>query len=64
MMQIGVVGLCMFDLRKRGKVGNLNMVGTSGGKFPAIREHLKKNIEDFYGLDTRSVTRVTAVDGL
>jgi D-galacturonate reductase len=42
----------MFDLRRRGKVGKLNMVGTSGGKFPQIREHLKKNIEDVYGLDT------------
>ncbi|GHJ89275.1 hypothetical protein NliqN6_5677 [Naganishia liquefaciens] len=50
--KIGVVGLTMFDLRKRGKVGKLNMVGTSGGKFPQIREHLKKNIEDVYGLDT------------
>jgi D-galacturonate reductase len=29
------------------------MVGTSGGKFPAIREHLKKNITEAYnGLDT------------
>jgi hypothetical protein len=50
--KIGVVGLTMFDLRRRGKVGKLNMVGTSGGKFPQIREHLKKNIEDVYGLDT------------
>jgi D-galacturonate reductase len=50
--KIGVVGLTMFDLRRRGKVGKLNMVGTSGGKFPQIREHLRKNIEDVYGLDT------------
>ena len=29
------------------------MVGTSGGKFPAIREHLKKNIEEVYkNMDT------------
>ena len=28
------------------------MVGTSGGKFPAIREHLQKNISEAYnGLD-------------
>lgn len=50
--KIGVVGLTMFDLRRRGKVGKLNMVGTSGGKFPQIREHLRKNIEEVYGLDT------------
>ena len=32
------MGLTMFDLRRRGKVGKLSMVGTSGSKFPAIRE--------------------------
>jgi len=36
--KVGVVGLTLFDLRRRGKVGKLSMVGTSGGKFPAIRE--------------------------
>lgn len=42
----------MFDLRRRGKVSDLSMVGVSGGKFPAIREHLQKNISDAYnGLD-------------
>jgi D-galacturonate reductase len=42
----------MFDLRRRGKVGDLSMVGVSGKKFPAIREHLKKNINQAYnGLD-------------
>ncbi|OBT54155.1 hypothetical protein VE04_10306 [Pseudogymnoascus sp. 24MN13] len=51
--KVGVVGLTMFDLRRRGKVGKLSMVGVSGNKFPAIREHLKKNITDAYnGLDT------------
>lgn len=51
--KVGVVGLTLFDLRRRGKVGNLSMVGTSGQKFPAIREHLNKNITEFYnGLDT------------
>lgn len=43
----------MFDLRRRGKVGKLGMVGTNGSKFPAIREHLHKNIQQVYnGLDT------------
>lgn len=34
--KVGVVGLSLFDLRRRGKVGKLGMVGTSGSKFPAI----------------------------
>lgn len=50
--QIGVVGLVCFDLRRRGIVGKLSMVGTSGGKFPQIRDHLQKNIADVYGMDT------------
>ncbi|KAK3068000.1 hypothetical protein LTR53_014759 [Teratosphaeriaceae sp. CCFEE 6253] len=51
--KVGVVGLTLFDLRRRGKVGKLSMVGTSGNKFPAIREHLQKNITDAYNhLDT------------
>ena len=36
--KVGVVGLSLFDLRRRGKVGDLSMVGTTGSKFPAIRE--------------------------
>ncbi|GME28018.1 putative d-galacturonic acid reductase [Neofusicoccum parvum] len=51
--KVGVVGLTLFDLRRRGKVGKLSMVGVSGNKFPAIREHLHKNITQAYnGLDT------------
>ncbi|TKA77009.1 hypothetical protein B0A55_01962 [Friedmanniomyces simplex] len=51
--KVGVVGLTLFDLRRRGKVGKLSMVGTSGNKFPAIRDHLKKNITEAYNnLDT------------
>lgn len=43
----------MFDLRRRGKVGKLGMVGVNGSKFPAIREHLHKNIQQVYNdLDT------------
>ena len=50
---MGVVGLTLFDLRRRGKVSNLGMVGVNGTKFPAIREHLTKNITQAYnGLDT------------
>ncbi|KAK0510222.1 hypothetical protein JMJ35_007616 [Cladonia borealis] len=46
--KVGVVALTLFDLRRRGKVGNLSMVGTSGTKFPAIRGHLQKNISAVY----------------
>ncbi|KAF3914859.1 hypothetical protein ABW20_dc0105311 [Dactylellina cionopaga] len=50
--KVGVVGLTMFDLRRRGKVGELSMVGVNGKKYPAIREHLEKNISQVYnGLD-------------
>ena len=51
--KVGVVGLTLFDLRRRGKVSDLSMVGTSGGKFPAIRDHLTNNITNVYnGLNT------------
>ncbi|KAL2151948.1 hypothetical protein VTH82DRAFT_5132 [Thermothelomyces myriococcoides] len=51
--KVGVVGLTLFDLRRRGKVGKLSMVGVNGKKFPAIREHLYKNISLAYNnLDT------------
>ena len=46
--KIGVVALCMFDLRRRQKVSELSMVGVSGHKFPAIRSHLQKNISQAY----------------
>jgi D-galacturonate reductase len=35
--KVGVVGLTLFDLRRRGKVEKLGMVGVNGTKFPAIR---------------------------
>ncbi|EZF35021.1 hypothetical protein TMEN_2478 [Trichophyton mentagrophytes] len=51
--KVGVVGLTMFDLRRRGKVGNLSMAGVSGLKFPHIRKHLQTNISEVYnGLST------------
>lgn len=46
--KVGVVGLSLFDLRRRGKVGKLSMVGTTGTKFPAVREHLQQNISSVY----------------
>ncbi|RAH72418.1 Gfo/Idh/MocA family protein [Aspergillus aculeatinus CBS 121060] len=51
--KVGVVGLTLFDLRRRGKVGDLSMVGVSGSKFPGIRDHLHRNISQVYNnLDT------------
>lgn len=44
----GVVALTMFDLRRRGKVDRVGMVGVNGKKFPGIREHMQKNIGDVY----------------
>ena len=38
--KVGVVGLSLFDLRRRGKVGKLSMVGVSGAKFPGIRMYI------------------------
>ncbi|EDQ88734.1 uncharacterized protein MONBRDRAFT_32677 [Monosiga brevicollis MX1] len=48
----GVIGLCMFELRRLGRIGRVACVGTNGTKFPGIREHLKTQISDVYaGLD-------------
>ena len=44
----GVVALTLFDLRRRGRVGELRMAGTNGTKFPGIREHLRRVIGDSY----------------
>ena len=44
--KVGVVGLTLFDLRRRGKVGKLSMVGTSGSKFPAIRTVLDQRLDN------------------
>ena len=44
----GVVGLTLFDLRRRGRVGRLLMAGSNGSKFPGIREHLGRVIGDRY----------------
>ncbi|OJJ51668.1 hypothetical protein ASPZODRAFT_446103 [Penicilliopsis zonata CBS 506.65] len=41
--KVGVVGLTMFDLRRRGKVGKLSMVGVSGKKYPGIRKNRLTN---------------------
>ena len=47
-----MIALSMFDLRRRGKVGKVQLVGTNGKKLGAIREHLDKNIGEAYKMDT------------
>ncbi|KAH9982527.1 hypothetical protein BGW80DRAFT_30204 [Lactifluus volemus] len=46
--KIGVVALTLFDLRRRGKVDKLGMVGVNGNKFPAIRAYLQENVGQVY----------------
>lgn len=47
--RLGVVALTLFDLRRRGLVGpQISLAGTSGDKFPFIRDHFKTNIENIY----------------
>ncbi|KAH8120139.1 NAD-binding protein [Phellopilus nigrolimitatus] len=51
-----VVGLTLFDLRRRQKVDQLSMVGVNGSKFPAVRQHLQENIGNVYkDMDTSFV---------
>ncbi|KAI9327312.1 hypothetical protein DFJ73DRAFT_649387 [Zopfochytrium polystomum] len=49
---LGVIGLVLYDMRSRGKVNEISMVGTTGTKHAAIREHLANGIGKKYkGLD-------------
>ena len=44
----GVVALTMFDLRKRGFVGDLHLAGVNGTKLPAIRDYMKSVLGGLY----------------
>jgi D-galacturonate reductase len=44
----GVVALTMFDLRKRGLVGELSLAGVNGTKFPDIRKHMSTILTGLY----------------
>jgi D-galacturonate reductase len=44
----GVIATTLFDLRRRGLVDKLSMVGTNGTKFPAIRSHLERAVAGVY----------------
>jgi len=48
----GVLGLCCLDLRQRGKIGRLGMVGVNGKKLPDVRAHMQKVLGTVYeGID-------------
>ena len=49
----GVVALTLFDLRRRGIIGELSIAGVRGTKFPAIREHIAQaHAAAYRNLDT------------
>jgi len=53
----GVIALTVFDLRSRNKVARVGLCGVSGVKFPAIRDHFKRAIENSYSnIDTDAET--------
>ena len=43
-----VVAITMFDLKKRGLVGDISLCGMNGTKMPAIRQHMQRAIVDAY----------------
>jgi len=48
----GVLGLVCLDLRSRGKIERIGMVGVNGKKFPALRSHMQKVLGEVYdGID-------------
>eukprot|EP00405_Crypthecodinium_cohnii_P041538 CAMPEP_0206563814 /NCGR_PEP_ID=MMETSP0325_2-20121206/23076_1 /ASSEMBLY_ACC=CAM_ASM_000347 /TAXON_ID=2866 /ORGANISM="Crypthecodinium cohnii, Strain Seligo" /LENGTH=505 /DNA_ID=CAMNT_0054066303 /DNA_START=136 /DNA_END=1651 /DNA_ORIENTATION=+ len=60
----GVLALVCLDLRNRGKIGRLGMVGTNGQKLPALREHMQKALGEVYeGIDP-SVIETWPKDGV
>ena len=60
----GVLALVCLDLKRRGDVGRLGMVGTNGKKLPAIRQHMQRVLGDVYeGIDP-SVVETWPADGV
>nr|VFJ61427.1 MAG: D-galacturonate reductase [Candidatus Kentron sp. FW] len=45
---IGVVGICLFHLRTRGKVGRILLAGRNGMRFPTIRQHFTDHMASVY----------------
>ncbi len=44
----GVIALSLFDMRQRGLVGDISLVGRNGKRFDAIREHFERNLKGAY----------------
>lgn len=60
----GVLGLVCLDLRNRGKIGRLGMVGTNGKKLPALRNHMQHVLGHVYeGIDP-SIIETWPADGV
>jgi len=60
----GVLALVCLDLKSRGKIGRLGMVGTNGKKLPALRQHMQRVLGDVYeGVDP-SVIETWPADGV
>nr|VFK16081.1 MAG: D-galacturonate reductase [Candidatus Kentron sp. LFY] len=45
---IGVVAVCLFHLRTRGRVGRILLAGRNGMRFPRIRQHFANHIASVY----------------
>ena len=58
----GVVALVMLDLKRRNKINDLAMCGTSGPKLPQIREHMRKMLGVYEGIDPSIVKTFPADD--
>jgi len=58
----GVVALVMLDLKRRNKINDLAMCGTSGPKLPQIREHMRKMLGAYEGIDPGVVKTFPADD--
>ena len=58
----GVVALVMLDLKRRNKINDLAMCGTSGPKLPQIREHMRKMLGVYEGIDPGIVKTFPADD--
>jgi D-galacturonate reductase len=60
----GVVGITLFHLRSRRKVGGISLCGTNGSKFPAIRAHFDTNIKAKYSDDMDCSVNTFPADGV
>ncbi|MFT6180742.1 MAG: D-galacturonate reductase [Akkermansiaceae bacterium] len=48
----GIVALTLFDLRQKGLISDILLVGSKGPKFPTVRSHFDRLITQKYGLNS------------